>query len=288
MNAIRRCKPLLGTHVEVFIKGLYSDKVLIDIGNKIYKEISIIQNIMSYHDDNSELTYINNNAYYHECIISQEMSYIINHCLDLSKLTNGLYDISIAGSLIDNDFLPNRAHNLDRSASYKDIVVKDNRIKFSKMLQIDLGGVAKGYALDKALSAFNRGDINGVDVIINAGGDIIMSNWSGKIANIKVKINNRFELIPVEMKNAAIATSASYYFDNNKNPIISPLTRKMIKDKRVVSVFSPSCMIADSLTKVAFLDYNNCKKIFNKYDSDLTLHDESDFSGKNQNIFKEN
>ncbi len=47
-------------------------------------------------------------------------------------------------------------------------------------------------------------------------------------------------------------------------------------------------MIADSLTKVAFLDYNNYKKIFNKYDSDLTLHDESDFSGKNQNIFKEN
>ena len=34
--------------------------------------------------------------------------------------------------------------------------------------------------------------------------------------------------------------------------------------------------------------YKSDKKIFNKYDSDLTLHDESDFSGKNQNIFKEN
>ena len=68
--------------------------------------------------------------------------------------------------------------------------------------------------------------------------------------------NDNIELKRIKMKNKAVATSASYYFNDNKNPIISPKSKEMIDDKRSVSVFAPNCMIADALTKVAFLDGN--------------------------------
>ena len=42
--------------------------------------------------------------------------------------------------------------------------------------------------------------------------------------------------------------------DVNKSAIIDPFTKKELKDKKSISVFASSCMLADALTKVAFLD----------------------------------
>lgn len=56
------------------------------------------------------------------------------------------------------------------------------------------------------------------------------------------------------MHQAALATSSNYYIDVNKSAIIDPFTKKELKDKKSISVFASNCMLADALTKVAFLD----------------------------------
>jgi thiamine biosynthesis lipoprotein len=253
MNSINRCKPLLGTYVEIDIAGEYPDDTLLDMSENMFLRIQQIENIMSFHKCNSELSYLNTNAYYHKCIISDEMCDVLSQALRMSELTKGLYDISIGGELVKNGFLPEQATRSDKKANFKDILIDGNKVKFSKRLQIDLGGIAKGYAVDQALLTIKNKEVK---VTINAGGDLSTNDWDNKLIDIRVPSLKNKKTVSIKMRNKAVATSASYYFDNNKNPIIDPKSKQMISDKRSVSVFAPSCALADALTKVAFLDKN--------------------------------
>ncbi|MFT6333025.1 MAG: thiamine biosynthesis lipoprotein [Lentimonas sp.] len=260
MNSINRCKPLLGTYVEIDISGNFEDKILLQISKNVFSKIEKIESLMSFHNDESELSYINSNAFHHSCAISDEMREVIGQALEISKLTDGIYDISIGSELVKNGFLPNRSIEFDEDASFKDIFLDGNKIKFNKRMQLDLGGIAKGYAVDQALLEVK--DKN-VEIVINAGGDLVMNNWEDKYVNIRIPNCLKSELKSMKMQNKAVATSASYYFNKNKNPIISAKTKEMVSDKRSISVFAPNCMLADALTKVAFLS-SHFKK-FNKY-----------------------
>lgn len=253
VNFINRCKSLLGTYVDVQVKGDFEDNELLDISSKVFDRIEKIQDLLSFHDENSELSYINSNAYYHSCKISKEMKDVLEVAIELGDLTDGMYDITIASELVKNGFLPDLSFRSDKNSSYKDIKVDGNQVKFYKRLQIDLGGIAKGYAVDQGLAVANNYDVK---IIINAGGDIASNNWQSEEIDIRSPRPGNIDLKRVKMKDRAVATSASYYFNENKNPIISPKSKEMIGDRRSVSVFAPNCMIADALTKVAFLDRN--------------------------------
>lgn len=270
MNSISRCKPLLGTYVNIDLFGDYSDGELLNISQKIFKRIEKIESLMSFHKADSELSCLNANAYYSPCSVSGEMKEILTTALKLSDLTNGTYDITIGSELVKNGFLPDRAIRTDNDASYKDIIIKNNRVKFNKRLQIDLGGIAKGYAVDQGLLEVKEANIH---VIINAGGDLAMNDWEDKSINIRIPSSKNGQLANFRMMNKALATSASYYFDDNKSAIISPQTKKMLQDKRSVSVFAPSCMLADALTKVAFL-YKNSASLLKSFDAHALFIDE--------------
>lgn len=253
INSINRCKALLGTYVDVQIKGDLEDNELLDISSNVFDRIEKIQDLLSFHDENSELSYINSNAYYHSCKISKEMRDVLEVAIELGDLTDGMYDITIASELVKNGFLPDLSFRSDDDASYKNIKIEGNQVRFTKRLQIDLGGIAKGYAVDQGLMEVGDRDVK---VVINAGGDIASNNWQSEEVDIRSPKLNEVDLKRIKMKNKAVATSASYYFNDNKNPIISPKSKEMIDDRRSVSVFAPNCMIADALTKVAFLDGN--------------------------------
>ena len=270
LNIFNRCKPALGTFVEVALKADKTDDELFAISQKIFNRIEKIEKMMSFHDDESELNYINSNASFHSCLISQEMNEVLTKALELSKLTNGLYDISIASELVKNGFLPDKSIRADKEARWEDIQIKDHKIFFKKRLELDLGGIAKGYAIDQAFLEVQNEEI---DIIINAGGDILMNNWQGKSVDIRVPANLG-SIVNVNMKNKAVATSASYFFDEEKSPIICPKTKKMLKDNRSISVFAKDCMIADALTKVAFLDSKNTAQILKLFNAKAIIIDE--------------
>lgn len=250
MNQINRCKPLLGTYVDVEVKGKHKEDILLDISQEIFSKIERVESLMSFYNCDSELSYLNSNAHRHECAISNEMKDVLSQALKLSEITDGLYDITIGSELVKKGFLSDKSIRVDDDGSYKDILINGNKVKFNRRIELDLGGIAKGYAVDQALLCVKDRD---VEVVINAGGDLVISDWQGKLINVKVPSHNNSDLATIEMKNIAVATSASYYFDQNKNPIISPKDKKMVSDKRSISVFASNCMLADALTKVAFL-----------------------------------
>lgn len=248
MNQISRCKLLLGTFVEVTLKADLSDDELIQQSERAFTEIARIEQLMSYHKLESELSILNRSAHINAYKVSKEMQKILALALNISQLTDGLYDISIAPKLVQLKLLPDHGLTVDPSANWQDITLKDDLLSFKKPLQIDLGGIAKGYAVDQAISVID----SNIQAVVNAGGDLRMSHWYGEQVVIKKPYSEIGELIPLTMKNSAIASSAGYNVAVD-HTVISPLTKQAITDRRSVSIFADSCMLADALTKVAFL-----------------------------------
>lgn len=250
MTTIQRCKPLLGTFVEISLTEQLSNKALTSLSQSMFEKIKSVQSRMSFHDKSSELSYINRFAHQKVIEMSDEMTTVIKHALSLSSATTGDFDVSIAGQLVAQGILPDHHYLINDTANWQDITLENNKIHFKRPLILDLGGVAKGFAVDAAIS---MADLD-CDTIVNAGGDLRMSHWENKSVAIRIPYSITGESVEVEMRAPALATSGHYY-----NPHIIPTNyhSKEINPDESVSVFSNSCMVADSLTKVAMVHQNS-------------------------------
>jgi len=252
VNTFNRCRPNLGTYVEVSLKGDKSDDELTELSLAVFAQIEHIDKLMSFHDPESELSLINSAAYKTPINISKEMFTVLNFALKLSKLTDGLYDLTIAKVLVDQGSLPEHGFENDSSANWTDIELTENSVFFKKPLQIDLGGIAKGFAVDCAFASIPKG----ISANINAGGDIRMTDWKNTQIDIRVPYSESGKMLEANMLSESVATSSSYFVEKD-SVIISPKDKKTLIDRRSISIFANNCMVADALTKVVFLMDNS-------------------------------
>ena len=122
-------------------------------------------------------------------------------------------------------------------------------MRFARALLVDLGGIAKGYAVDRAM-ALIPADIG---ACVNAGGDLRMSHWRQEHFEVRVPGSPPRAPIRLPMRNAAVASSIGCPGDH-LGMIIDPHKRRPVGDARSYSVFAASAMRADALTKIACLD----------------------------------
>jgi thiamine biosynthesis lipoprotein len=256
MNHLSRCKPLLGTFVEVSLAGDVSDDELIKLSHIAFNEIQRIHNLMSFHSDKSELNAINQQAYLNNLPISVDTQTVLKHCLTLSEQSTGLFDITIAGKLVKAKALPDKGLAVDNSANWQDISLEGDTVRFKKPLLIDLGGVAKGYAVDCAIELMP----SKINIIINAGGDIRMSHWQQEETGIRCPYDNG-KVFQIAMQAPAIATSASYFLEDQSSVIYNTQSAQAIDNNDSYSIFANTCILADSLTKVAFIDLDIAKDL---------------------------
>jgi thiamine biosynthesis lipoprotein len=266
LNTLQRCKPLLGTFVDVTVSDHVSDKALIALSNQLFDHIEHIQLAMSFHDSNSELSKINQLAHKDALTISADMQSVLHHALSLSHDTEGDYDIAIGAELVSRQVLPNHELRVNRDANWFNIVLKDNTVFLTTPLLIDLGGIAKGYAVDKAIESVTTD----AEVTINAGGDLRMTHWQGQTVAIRVPYSKSGESRSIEMQAAALATSG-YYFNDQQYVSLNGNQQQLLSECSV-SVFADSCMIADSLTKVALL-HQRANEVIKKHNATLVILD---------------
>jgi thiamine biosynthesis lipoprotein len=242
---------MLGTFVEVSVQDTVSEKALIAITTRIFDVIAKVERAMSFHDPKSELSDINRYAHLHPVPISKEMHQVLNQALMLSELTQGRYDITMTPKLIERKILPDQGYQYSPTSTWQDIQLDEREIYFRQPLILDLGGIAKGFAVDQAVAAAQE-----CDVIVNAGGDLKMSHWQDKTASIRLPQSPIEKQVTVPMQAASLASSGHYFQQQDVMAIIDP-TGQIMPDRDVsVSVFAESCMLADALTKVVYLDNN--------------------------------
>lgn len=284
-NHLGRCRPLLGTYVAIILSGDFTNEQLIKLSQIGFAAIEQIQQLMSFHSSESELTRINRYAHIEPQPISALTFELLQQAFQLSELSQGLFDVSIGSALVQHRALPNHgftSHNGGFSRgerpNWQAIQLQPDAIFFSKPLQIDLGGIAKGFAVDKAFEAMQcaaatllNNNVNSsnsgansskpdINICINAGGDLRMTHWQHQTVGIRHPRQPQ-QLVPITLKNTALATSARYFLADShlteNAGIYSPKTQAPAQDNRSYSVFASNCMLADALTKVITLMENH-------------------------------
>ena len=216
-------KYLMGTTVETTARCNdinYCNQVLVNA----YTEMKRIENLLSCEIDSSEVSEININAGIKPVKVSFETLSIIQRCRDYSKKYNGVFDMTI-GPLTDlwgfssdrEVVLPdkNEIKKLVRLINYKnvEININDTTVYLSKKgMAIDLGGIAKGYAVDMASSVLKNSGIS--NFIIKAGGDIYVSGTRDQDSLWKIGIQDPREtnniIARFNLKDYAVSTSGDY------------------------------------------------------------------------------
>jgi thiamine biosynthesis lipoprotein len=249
----------LGTFVEVSICGSQPEEVLHDYVTRAFEIIRSVQTVLSFHDPESDLSRLNRGAHNHPLRIHPWLYHVLAESVALSRATDGAFDVTVAPRLVKSDLLPHHLpiEVLNADAQWKDIeLLEDSRIGFRQPLAVDLGGIAKGFAVDKAIEHLGNLDISGA--IVNAGGDLRVFGYIDSKVAIRDPSNPYRDALPTLMHRPALATSASYFvcgqYGSSRIPAIQhPRTGKPMRRSVSVSIFAKSCMEADALTKAVLL-----------------------------------
>jgi thiamine biosynthesis lipoprotein len=140
-----------------------------------------IEALMSYHREDSELNVINAMAYKGPVKISEPTFEVLQKALGFSKLTSGAFDVTV-GPLVDLWRLAGEANSVPTDVELAEVRSKvgwekvildanEMTVWFAvEGMKLDLGGIAKGYAIDKSVKAMkDNGALGGM---VDIGGDI--------------------------------------------------------------------------------------------------------------------
>ena len=252
--AVERSQPLLGTFVNIKVGGMPEADAhrVIDAG---FELIANIHALMSFHEPDSDISALNRGAARESVAVSPETFHVVERALALSAISDGVFDITIAPQLVAWGFLPRPegAPEPDPAATWRDIeCLSGNTIRFRKPLWIDLGGIAKGFAVDFAVEKIAGNAA--MQCCINAGGDLRVSGPGSE--RVMLRTDRSEATVPVvEIENGSLASSSGReqtrrHGDGEVGPHIHGRTRQSIGMTGFVSVIAPECMTADALTKV--------------------------------------
>ncbi|WP_408608263.1 FAD:protein FMN transferase [Aquimarina spinulae] len=266
----KRTLKLMGSRFDITVveKDKTTANQSIDIA---VEEIQRIEKLISSWDKNSQTSLINNNAGINPVKVDAELFDLIFRAIQISKLTDGAFDISYASMdriwKFDNSMkkMPSEEEIKASVArvGYKYIVLdkkKSTVFLTQKGMKIGFGAIGKGYAADKAKNLLiSKGVKAG---IINASGDMNTwgkqpdeSEWKVAITNPLNK-NNAFALLPVVEK--AVVTSGNYekyvILDGKRySHIIDPRTGYPSTGIVSATVFAPKAELADALATSVFV-----------------------------------
>jgi thiamine biosynthesis lipoprotein len=256
-------------HIRVAV-GFFVNKNRIEL--KINKRLAEIEASMSAFSETSELSRFNAFNKENELFeISKDFSKVMKTAFFLYKITNGAWDGSVKpavdlwgfGAKIKKNYQPPDKKDIKRVAEYvgfDKIAIKNSKclIKKNKRATIDLGSIAKGYAVDEICNLLIKEKLK--NFIVEIGGEVKASGLkiNGKKWNAGINLpeKNAFDgkiYKRVKLFNKAMAVSGDYRFFFEKNNrlfshIIDPRTCAPVKDNPAsVAVIAADCVIADGL-----------------------------------------
>ena len=238
---------------------------------------------MSTYKPDSEVSQVNARAADGPVQISKALFDLLVTANEYSRLTEGAFDITYASVGYLYDFRrrvrPNEAQIRAAlpAVNYQHVLLDPSHqtVQFrQKGVRIDLGGIAKGYAVDCGIEALRAEGIT--HGYVSAGGDSrIIGDRFGKpwVVGIRNPLKGEGEVIArVPLVDAALSTSGDYerYFDEGGvryHHIIDPRTGHSASKVRSATVIAATATRTDGLSKTAFvLGPERAMEIYNRID----------------------
>ena len=234
----------------------------------VMAEMRRIDLLMSHYKPASQLSQINARAGREPVRVDRELFDLIRRSLAFSRITDGAFDITYAsvGYLYDyrHHVKPDEAQ-IEAHLSAVDwrslaLDPANSTVRFTKPgMRIDLGGFAKGYAVDRSIELLKARGIEHASV--SAGGDTrILGDRFGRpwMVGIRHPDDANRVILRIPLENVALSTSGDYerYFDENGvryHHIIDPRTGHSASKVRSATIIGPTATQTDGLSKTAFV-----------------------------------
>ena len=269
---VRRCRPILGTFVEMQAFGTKADE-LEDAIEAAFLAIAQVHRLMSFHDPESEVSRMNRDACYKPVRVHPWTWRVLKSAQEFSRNTDGIFDITMAGQLVKWNYLPRYGARFGRG-NWRDIVLEAaGRVRFRRPLLVDFGGIAKGFAVDRAVEILKRKRV--ITGIVNAGGDLRVFGSASQLVHLRHPKQPNRAAGAVRLRERAMATSGIYFARTNPRGCVSPIldarTGRAACDLISVTVGAANCVTADALTKVVFALRGEAAPLLARYSANALL-----------------
>lgn len=262
-----RDEAIMGTaiHVELWSDDRAAAECAIDA---VIAEMHRIDALMSPYKEDSELSRVNREAAQRPVRVCDELFMLLSRSIAFSELSQGAFDITYAsaGHLYDyrRHVRPTDAELAVACAAigYRHLLLdpEARTVRFGRPgMRIDLGGFAKGHAVDNGAAILARHGVR--HGVVAAGGDSrMLGDRCGRPWTIGVRDPRRADdvvaLLPLE--DVAVSTSGDYerYFDDGDercHHLIDPRTGKSPSSVRSVTVIAADGLTSEALSKTVFV-----------------------------------
>jgi thiamine biosynthesis lipoprotein len=235
------------------------------------QEIERLDRVLSHYKDDSDLSRLNRDGHRGFVAVDPSLYDVVSKSIEWSRKTGGTFDITVAPLLRmwKQAYADGRRPSDAEVAAAKQCVGSDkieleapNKIRFrSACLAIDLGGIGKGYAVDRALELLKADGVP--SAMINAGGSSIgtigaplgqpgQPGWAVRIG-AKVSGSDTVMLRDMSMSTSQqnplpFATTAGSFGE-----ILDPRTGAPTEGRTAITVVTPSGTTAEALTKALLM-----------------------------------
>jgi thiamine biosynthesis lipoprotein len=262
-----REEAIMGTRIAV---QLWSEdpKQAVDAIDAVMADMHRTDDLMSTYKPESQLSQVNAHAYERAVQVDADIIDVVQKSIEYSRLSEGVFDVTYASVGYLYDY---RTHQHPTEAQiaaalpgvdYRQLLVdpQARTIRFMKPgMRIDLGGIAKGWAVDRGIEILRRAGIQ--HAMVNAGGDTaLLGDRLGKpwVVGIRDPRKSGAVVARIPLQDEAISTSGDYerYFEENGqryHHIIVPGTGKSPDAVRSVTVIGANATRTDGLTKTVFI-----------------------------------
>jgi FAD:protein FMN transferase len=275
--SIRRARPLLGAFVEIAVAGGASDALGAAV-EAAFAAVEQVHGLMSFHEPGSDVSRLNRDAAARAVEVHAWTYEVLETAVDLHRRSRGAFDISVAPALQRLGLLPDapalgRIPSPDEAGAGRDLIqlLPENRVRFAGPTVIDLGGIAKGFAVDRAVEALQRHGI--AEGIVNAGGDLRVFGPHPYAVDIRDPRQPERTIFRVVLSSGALASSAGR-FDPARSrhalpsAVIDPVTAMPAQSISGATICASTCVIADALTKVVMNAGENAGTVLEHYGAD--------------------
>jgi len=258
---IRRARPMLGTFVDIDVDDVDEWRAEGAV-EAAFAAVAEVHRLMSFHEADSDLSRLNRIASSRAIPVHPWTYGVMEMAMDMNRRSAGAFDIGVAPTLQQLGHLPSDDETAVQSVAgipMADAIelLGDNRIRFTHpSVKVDLGGIAKGYAVDRAVDALRSHGVR--SAIVNAGGDLAAFGPEARTIHIRDPRSPDRLICHVDVSNQALA-STGRRFDPFRSAVaadsavIEPKTRTPTQAVHGATVRAPSCVIADALTKVVMI-----------------------------------
>jgi len=239
--------------------------------NDAFTEIQKVDELMSNYKSDSQISIVNRDGFKRAVEVSDSVYEVLYRSIEFSKLTDGAFDITV-GPLVD---LFHSSEKTETAPSEEEIAQAKTKVGFEKLelndqnktvrftiegMRLDLGGIAKGYAVDKAIEAAKKA--GAVGAMVDIGGDIRCfgiapqgkESWLIGLQNPSTNSDVGEDNILMELKltGQAVATSGDYQQfvlikDKRYSHIINRQTGTSAEGLSSVTIIVDNAIDADAL-----------------------------------------